>query len=631
MQKRLLYLYIHHFRNIKEQGFNLSSAYSVHFSAAFAEERFHSPKLSIDLLKPEIRSLFDPTFTDVKGIIGENGAGKSTVLQYLAFRSHRHLDHQTYPKAEYRDIIIFEDSDEYGTSVIRIYAGEDWGIDKANVAFTSLSKDFTIESIQDIYWEDMHRINTSVIYYSNVFDNKFEAAYNGLNNISTNFLLREDLIKLTNDIQNTAKVSESVAHSLMENSRRISFALLFRNRLPFELPDHLIVYFRGGTDMLLDKKIKDQKVREDPGRVELIPLVESWLMKFKTEGPRSPRARLHKAYLDYLILYHFLDEHTIISGFYKGYPAYKVQVLKLFNEYYDTDTGIHDCDGLISELEKMEAAVNAGVPIGLNDSKISGYIQKFSGLDHLMKPFYEVKGLHFDTGFKLPITEETYRLYEQYKQTVFITDYLDFSFPDMSSGELGFLTLFSRFFSLVDPVSVVFQLTDHKHLLILIDEGDLYFHPKWQVTFMDYLNDMLPKIYHGKTIQLIITSHSPFIASDFLQSQLLLLRKGKAADILPVSGEPATGLCMINETIEHTFGANIHELLADSFFLDGAHIGQLAKRTIYKILDQLSGAEVNDPFTQPEILKIINQVGEPWVKSRLLEKFELFTNRISGI
>jgi hypothetical protein len=107
---------------------------------------------------------------------------------------------------------------------------------------------------------------------------------------------------------------------------------------------------------------------------------------------------------------------------------------------------------------------------------------------------------------------------------------------------------------------------------------------------------------------------------------LLFLRKGDKDDLLRISREPALGKCLVEPGPEYTFGANVHELLSDSFFLKGAHIGQIAKNTIYSLLDFLENVPLAKDFDAKQVPNIIRQIGEPWVRSRLQEKFEAFTS-----
>lgn len=118
---------------------------------------------------------------------------------------------------------------------------------------------------------------------------------------------------------------------------------------------------------------------------------------------------------------------------------------------------------------------------------------------------------------------------------------LDFSW-DMSSGERGMLSLFARLNALSDNM-----LFDYDNVLICIDEADVLFHPKWQQEFVYKLQNILTKIYDGKNIQIIMTSHSPIFLSDIPRKHVVLLQE--------------------TEELNETFAANIFELYNNTFFL----------------------------------------------------------------
>ena len=67
-----------------------------------------------------------------------------------------------------------------------------------------------------------------------------------------------------------------------------------------------------------------------------------------------------------------------------------------------------------------------------------------------------------------------------------------------------------------------------------------------------------------------------------------------------------------------TFGANIHTLFEDSFFLNGLPIGDFAKRKIQNLFDRLS----IDKDCSPQILSEIELVGEPVLRNQLKKLFD---------
>ena len=110
----------------------------------------------------------------------------------------------------------------------------------------------------------------------------------------------------------------------------------------------------------------------------------------------------------------------------------------------------------------------------------------------------------------------------------------------------------------------------YRHVCVIFDEIELYFHPEMQRTFIERLLYGLKQLSFRsiKSIQFIIVTHSPFVLSDVPRSNVLFLDK---------NGE--------SRSIErmHTFGANIHTMLEHSFFLENGTIGAFAKKIIGEI------------------------------------------------
>ena len=88
-----------------------------------------------------------------------------------------------------------------------------------------------------------------------------------------------------------------------------------------------------------------------------------------------------------------------------------------------------------------------------------------------------------------------------------------------------------------------------------------------------------------------------------------------------------TSFCK-NETYNrNTFGANIHDLLADSFFLKDGHIGSFAKDVIQDLINYLTFEEeevISESNISPikkwdetRANKVIGIIDEPLIKERL--------------
>lgn len=142
---------------------------------------------------------------------------------------------------------------------------------------------------------------------------------------------------------------------------------------------------------------------------------------------------------------------------------------------------------------------------------------------------------------------------------------------------------------------------------VILEEVELYFHPEYQRRFINYLLDQIEfaKLPSTMAINLLFVTHSPFILSDIPRQQVLFLKDGK----------------MDRSMQEDTFGANIHTLLQNGFFLGSVPIGEFAKEKISGLFNTLnkSGALTSKELEQ--LSREIPLVSEPLIRSQLMRLY----------
>lgn len=181
-----------------------------------------------------------------------------------------------------------------------------------------------------------------------------------------------------------------------------------------------------------------------------------------------------------------------------------------------------------------------------------------------------------------------------------------FKFSDLSSGEQQMLYSLS---------SVVYHLRNlnfrpndkdkvlYQYANIILEEVELYFHPEYQ---RDYILNLLRYIYSSelnnlKAINVMCVTHSPFILSDIPRNNVLFLNDG-----IPSF-----------EMQENTFGANIHSLMKNAFFL-GMPIGGFAHEKINEMFRRLHNHEWSE-----NLYEEIKYVSEPLLKNQLIQLYSL--------
>lgn len=125
------------------------------------------------------------------------------------------------------------------------------------------------------------------------------------------------------------------------------------------------------------------------------------------------------------------------------------------------------------------------------------------------------------------------------------------------------------------------------------------------------INSLLKQIRQSnlenvKSISMLFVTHSPFILSDVIKSNILYLKDGKdARAIMKVQ----------------TFASNINELLAESFFLKGGFAGEFASEVINDLVQYLLDKQSKRQWNMKSADQLIELVGDDVVKMQLRRLF----------
>ncbi|WP_149914009.1 AAA family ATPase [Sphingobacterium cavernae] len=161
------------------------------------------------------------------------------------------------------------------------------------------------------------------------------------------------------------------------------------------------------------------------------------------------------------------------------------------------------------------------------------------------------------------------------------------SFGSLSSGEKQKIHSVSSIVYHLINLNSVEQLKEEKaeesekiihynYINIILDEIELYYHPEWQRTYiadlLDYIGKINPEnLKHIRGLNITFLTHSPYILSDIPNAFVLKLHKGKPY-----------------EEGNETFGANVHDLLANDFFMQKGFMGEWAKSRIKSVIESLT-------------------------------------------
>lgn len=242
-----------------------------------------------------------------------------------------------------------------------------------------------------------------------------------------------------------------------------------------------------------------------------------------------------------------------------------------------------------------------------------------------------------DTEFTIPVMDidvngktvmrEVFERMEQYRPDqigVFTECLLPYHWSYVSSGEYQYAKIWGVLEEYGVRVKMMTQGQKYSeaiqpNLILLLDEPENYMHPEMCRTFIRNLNVLLSKRNPNTELQVLISTHSPFMLSDVMASQVIKMDYDE------------NGKCVISESKKPYYAANIHSIMADGFFLEYT-IGEQARIFLedkFKLLQRLTCMNRNLSSLEKEeltmIRSLIPNIGDALIRHcfcMMLEKFK---------
>lgn len=242
-----------------------------------------------------------------------------------------------------------------------------------------------------------------------------------------------------------------------------------------------------------------------------------------------------------------------------------------------------------------------------------------------------------DTEFTIPVMDidvngktvmrEVFERMEQYRPDqigVFTECLLPYHWSYVSSGEYQYAKIWGVLEEYGVRVKMMTQGQKYSeaiqpNLILLLDEPENYMHPEMCRTFIRNLNVLLSKRNPNTELQVLISTHSPFMLSDVMASQVIKMDYDE------------NGKCVISESKKPYYAANIHSIMADGFFLEYT-IGEQVRIFLedkFKLLQRLTCMNRNLSSSEKEeltmIRSLIPNIGDALIRHcfcMMLEKFK---------
>ena len=599
----LLYLYIKRYDDVFEnQQINFSSNYNIEYKDGC---------LNIEYKDNNMKGYYGDNIKNITLLHGKNGAGKSTLLDLLGMRlddrrrnSHRKENRRSYFLMYhlYDNYYGFEFSDSsYIEGDQKITNINMHGIEVRQSLYKPwVSLIFSLEDNKLVYknnffkrWmeENGERAETRYAYIT-------EDKYNS--RINSNFVSEDDGEYIfARKYYINGICYEYLYKYLIYMKNKDEFWRLNKNIDIINIIKDELSVFRNEiddeTEEYLDEKIDElDKILKDSLNLDEENIKAEFISRFYIE----------------LIEYYFLNR---FSGWIWNREP-ESRGIDILQEKYEK---------LVSRIETMsedEECFDEILNYVLNkvDTEARRTVQtnEQMAISEMLNVIKELPEKYFKTNRKIridcnePIEEKVSNLLRVYDfiyrgkdnegSINTIDNVLGIIVPEMSEGQRVFLDIISKVTLAVD------EIENGDNIVLLIDEPDRAIHPELARNFIDILLRNLNECQE-RTIQVVLSSHSPFIVTDILPENVYAITK-----------EESNNKSIIKQK-QDTFATNIYYLLMDTFMLENT-FGKYSYDKIKDVIKRLKYDEIEEQELN-SIKGFIDRIGEKTVRKKLLELY----------
>ncbi|WP_346876831.1 AAA family ATPase [Clostridium sp. UBA5712] len=283
-------------------------------------------------------------------------------------------------------------------------------------------------------------------------------------------------------------------------------------------------------------------------------------------------------------------------------------LIKVIN-YYKEDITLKNYDKLMFTSRYLYSRMESEIALG-SESRYQIAIEDFINALNLLKDQYFHKR-NISISCNSEIDEEVmnvFRIYDNYLNTKYSDIGMRFQIEisNLSEGENNFLDLLSKIFDIIT------KSKKNKLLILLLDEPDKSLHPEWSRRFIKFLCDEISP-YKNQNIQIVLSTHSPFMATDVMSEHIYCLENMKSIEGSKIN---IYSMNKKNDRIHNTFAANIYEILKDSFILEKT-VGEFSYNKIVQLIKGFNKDENDIGYER----FLINSIGELPLRKKLEDMY----------
>lgn len=573
----LIYVYVEQiYSKINKQFMNLSNKFTVSYQGKQLEIHEKTDNL------PE--HFWGRKINNISLIIGKNGVGKSSLLDLISFGPNNRK--KLLPRVQFfqifhveKDLFYFDGSEALKKNIFGSIAPSN------NTFFFEMTSDNTFR-IQDKI--EMFILNIN-----------YQKLSPKINWIDINTPTNENDKRIARQLSSSITVSDILdflpSQQSVFNSENIAIKIKQKNNYSRVSSDILYYLYHGEKYDLKDSEGNFSTISEKINT--RLNLVENQV--YYNRKNQNKEYKLNKK--EYFILR--LLEKEVINEIQKNKNRTeileKISLIRGPSVFFIRSDDKNSLWRLYEE-QKFEAEESLRQKIDfllevLNDIQEGKYSSNHKYIDYgkLTYLLFDAEEAFFDTFNTLSFSVLEVDHLRDNLITQLSNDYkmmFQMKFSNLSDGEMVYINTF---------VQIKKAVNSSRQLLLVLDEPDLNLHPEWSRLFVQNLVTLIEENSRGN-VQVIMSSHSPFLVTDFPKDNVFYIGEGKKNK---------------GKTIQHakkSFAGNLYDIALDSFFLDFP-MGEFVRKKL-NILKQ---------YKLQEQMAIVDLVDDTMLKNILIDSYKL--------
>ncbi len=616
----LIYLYIGKIEDIFENC-------EIYFSKEYII-KFENKQIKIKKNKNYIKyNYFGEGSSNHHLIIGKNGAGKTTILNLLGCTKSDLISMYYYKdnwffkiyKREIGDEFLIEVFDDGFTNFFEYKIPDEYTRNGCYSIICKLNDDNYLESnsfkIIGRKTNEFNELNDHTPFFYN-----FKPIKNTSDHLSLTLKKYMQDFTLSNLYTCFSDSLKDVVDFYNENVQfLLKTSLVKKSNYEFKL-------YNGKIDQLykIDEKIE--------GSNEIVQYNHQYIISYLE--------KFFFYYMDKMIYHRMLedDKGPLIRSFNKVIYNQENNNTYLNRKNYMLEI----IDEMLTEYLKKEKMMSDESPIDILNELIT-HLE--NNIIFYPNRFFEVSSIKItnNTPNEKENIERFLKFYEKTLiTTLFIPETISIILSELSTGEFELLKIFSQFnyiFVNIEKMLVEKRKKDNKdnktldldyikNCYILFDEIEKNLHPEYSRNLLKYIIDIFntKSNYLNVTYKvnikfnLIITSHSPFLCTDFPKENILKI------NITEMCSEGSKKI--VRDVTESEFGllSNINDLINYDFFLSSPY-GEYAKQQLFAYRNLIKSSFCKE--SKDKIQLFINTIDNDLIRKFLETEFVQAKKRLN--